>query len=71
MPYVRVLPPKQDEANAVIKVMYVCEALGCGDITERKAKFCKFHATPELREEVEAEFHQLHASHSSEAPARA
>ena len=63
--------PKQDEANAIIKSLYICEARGCGDITERKAKFCKFHATPEQRIEVEAEYDALHASHPSEAPARA
>ena len=57
-----VIPPKQDEANAILKSLYVCEAKGCGYVHERKAKFCKDHATPADRIEVEKEWAERNQS---------
>lgn len=71
MPYVRVTPPQQDEAFAVRKTLYVCEAKGCGLIHERKARFCIDHATAPQRVETEKEFFARHAPDTAQAPARA
>ena len=67
----RISAPQQDEANAVMKSLYVCEALGCGWISDRKAKYCIDHATAPQRVETENEYLARHASDTAEATARA
>lgn len=69
MSYVKVLPPKQDEVNAVIKTLYVCEAKGCGWVSERKAKYCEFHTHAADREECEKEYNRLLGIQPAQAPA--
>jgi hypothetical protein len=53
--FIRTTPPAQDEANAMLKKLYVCHCRGCGWPSERKAIYCKDHATAEQRAECEAE----------------
>jgi hypothetical protein len=42
--------------DPMLKKLYVCEAKGCGWVSERKAKFCADHVMASQRIECEAEF---------------
>lgn len=53
-----VAPPKQDEANAVIKTLYVCQCKGCGIVHDRNARFCADHAIVSSRAETEKEYNE-------------
>ena len=60
MAYKIVAPPRQDETLApMLKTLYVCEAKGCGWVSERKARYCADHVMASQRVECEAEFARL------------
>jgi len=54
-----IAPPKQDEANPMLKSLYVCETKGCGYVHEKKRKFCEDCMDKTVRAEIEKEYAEL------------
>lgn len=51
-----VVPPQQDEANAIVKTLHICPTRGCGITMDKKNKHCDNCQTAADRKLIEDEF---------------